>query len=161
MVTRIIILLALAALAFCAFTVRQRASQPFPDPEDTKAPRFFKEGVEGVEPDVPAEFDVAVELRRVGVRDVLYFTITERHGWYADHLYVEFWYEEQDEGGEWHRVGDPLTYLCHNYLDFGATLVENTTPQFIEFKELNEDFGTSENWRAHIRNYNRVLAPKP
>lgn len=159
MAKRIVAVVILAAAGAGVFLFQQKANEPAPVVKVDQSDNLSKPGVEGVEPDVPPEFDVAVELRRVGVRDALYFTITERHGWYADHLYVEFWHRKKDENGEWQRVGDSLTYLCRKYLDFGATLVDDTTPQFHEFPELDEDMGTSENWRARISNYSKVLAP--
>lgn len=161
MVMRIVAAITLASLGLFVFLYQRQANKPADPPESTKAPEFSKEGVEaeGVKPDVPPEFDVQVELRMEGPRQVLDFTITERHGWYADLLRVEFWYVEQKEDGQWRQVGDPLSYQCHHYLDFGATLVEHTTPQAIEFPEL-DDFGTTENWRARISSWDKVLAPK-
>ena len=133
-----------------------------------KRPKFFNPDVEGVDPGVPPELNVDVEMRMVGPRQVLFFTVTEAHGWYVDHIFIEFWYVRIDDDGEEHRVDDPADYMCHNYLDFGATLVEDTTLLRVEFIDLfdqddpeSEGFGTTENWRVRVRKWGKVLAPKP
>lgn len=127
--------------------------------EPKQAP-YFDPKVEGVEPDGSPEFNVVHELRMVGQRNVMFFTVTESHGWYADHIYVQFWYEEEDENGERHRVGDPVTILMKGYIKFGQTLEDNTTLLDYEFPEL-DGFGTTENWQARVTQHGQVLAPKP
>ena len=162
MAKRIAAVVILAASAVMVLQYRKGRDVRPPGPEGTKAAQHSKEGIEkeGIEPGGPPEFDVQVELGRAGPRQVLYLTITERHGWYADHVYVSFWYREQDEQGQWRRVGDEVWFLCRRYLDFGATLVEETTLLDFDFPDL-DDYGTTENWQARVRGWGRVLSPKP
>ncbi|NOT01934.1 MAG: hypothetical protein HOP29_15070 [Phycisphaerales bacterium] len=121
-----------------------------------QTPEFFKKDVQGVEPPSQAEFNVDVELRMMGERPSLTFTVTEKHGWYADHLYVDFW--NVNQAGD--IQGESVRYMCHKYLDFGGTLVENTTPMVIEFPHLTGGFGTSADWRAVVGDSGKILAPK-
>jgi len=127
--------------------------------KDKPAP-YFNPNVEGVEPDGAPEFNVVHELRMVGQQTRMFFTVTEAHGWYADHVYVEFWYEEEDENGERRRVGDPVRLMMKGYVDFGKTLEDNTTLLDYEFPEL-DGFGTTENWQARVNQYGKVLSPLP
>ena len=129
----------------------QTESQPAP---------YFDPNVQGVEPDGAAEFNVVHELHMVGERNVMSFAVTEIHGWYADHIYVDFWYEKEDRNGERQRVGDPITFLMKGYIDFGKTLEDNTTLLNYEFPEL-DGFGTTENWQAIVSQSGKVLAPTP
>lgn len=124
-----------------------------------KHPPFYNPDVEGDKPDEDPELDVTCELTYEGPRAVLNFTVTERHGWYVDHIYVEFWYVEEDENGELRQIGDPVQHLCKKYLDFDDTLRDNTTLLDVEFEEL-DGFGTTENWRVRVADYNVYLAPK-
>lgn len=160
MAGRIIAVLILAGLGFCVYSTKQQANIPMPGPEKDKPRGYENADAVGVKPEGEPEFHVDVELRLIGPRNVLEFTITEAHGWYADFVYVEFWYGEKDEDGEWNQVGDPVVYMCHHFLDYGATLVENTTLMDIEFPELDGEFGTTENWQARVNDWRRVLAPE-
>lgn len=128
------------------------------EPRVNQTPGFLKPGVEseGVPPPAPPEFSVDVELRMLGERPSLIFTISEKHGWYADHLYVDFW--NVNEAGE--MQGESIRYMCRSYLDFGQTLVESTTPMVIEFPHLTDGFGASSDWRAVIADYKTILARK-
>ena len=164
MVKGILALLVIGGLGFFAYTMNQEPAEieaDLPDPTgNTKPPEYEKQDVAGVEPDGEPDFNVDAELTFDGLRPVLTFSITEKHGWYADYVYIDFWYVQEDENGELQQLGDPVRYMCHHYLDFGATLVENTTPMHIEFPEIPEDLGKSENWKASVGDYGRVLAPE-
>lgn len=161
MAMRVVAIVLVLGLGGFVWYTSNRANTPAGVNTADQSDRFnlAAQGVEGVEPEAPPVFNVDVELRREGNQRNLYFTVSEQHGWAADHLYVEFWYEEQDEDGEWYQVGDPVRYLCHDYLGFSQVLREHTTLLDVEFREL-DDFGTSENWRARIAEYGTVLAPK-
>lgn len=115
--------------------------------------------VVGMEPDGFPKFDVDRELRMVGDQHVMHIAITERHGWYADWIYVRLRYEEVDENGKRRIVGTPIDYLMKGYVDFGKTLEDNTTLLDFEFGEL-EELGTTENWHVKVVQWGTVLAPK-
>ena len=131
-------------------------------PLDTteKTPPYFDPDVEGVEPDEAPQIDITWELTHEGPRSVLNFTVTERQGWYVDHVYLEFWCVAQDEDGEWREMSDPVVHLCKGYIDFNGTLTDNTTLLDIEFPDLDE-YNTTEHWRVRLHEFNKVLAPKP
>lgn len=116
--------------------------------------------VVGVRPDGAPKFHVDHELRMVGDRTVMFITITEAHGWYADYIYVRLRYEEEDENGKRRMVGNAITHLMRGYIDFGKTLEDDTTLLKHEFGEL-EGFGTTENWNVKVAQWDKVLAPKP
>jgi len=164
---RVIVVLVLIVLGAVVWQ-KQEAAKTYDDlqkkaenpPEDSnQKPGYFDPNVKGVTPDAPPDINVDVELSKEGPRSVLTFTITEKHGWYVDYIYVEFWYVEIGEDGTEKQVGDSIKYLCHHYLGFGETLVEKTTLLDIEFPEL-DDFGTTENWRATVQKWGKVLAPE-
>jgi len=167
MTVRVIVLLVLIALGAVVWQ-KQQSAQTYdnvkervenPIERTDQRPGFFNPDAKGVKPDIAPELNVDVELTKEGPRHVLNFTITEKHGWYVDHVYVDFWYVKIGKNGHEKQVGNPVQYLCHHYLDFGATLVENTTLLDVEFPELS-DFGTTENWRVAIRKWGKVLAPE-
>lgn len=130
-----------------------------PPPVDAQAP-YFDPDVEGVEPDGAPEFNVVHDLHMVGKRNVMSFIVTETHGWYADHIYVTFWYEEEDEDGKRQRLGDPIEFLMKGYIDFGKTLEDETTLLSYEFPEL-DGFGTTDDWQVIVSQSGQVFAPKP
>ncbi len=169
MALRIVALVLILGLAAFVFTKQQAAdagsemvdgvSVPkMSPPTHSEAPGFIKQGVasEGVRPEGEPEFDVSVELEMKGEQPNLYFTITERHGWYAGTVTVEFWHVAPAEDGGLVEGESRLSHLCHNYLDFNATLVCQTVPNPHEFPELDEDWGTSENWQARILGHGEI-----
>ena len=158
MAVRIIAIVIVVALGIFVVYQQLSVNKPTRGLEDDKEVPFTAQR-EGVEPPTRPEFDVGIELVREGPKQLIQFTVTERHGWFADTIYVEYWYEEPDEDGQWHRVGNSIEFLCRKYLDFGSTLVDRTVLYDVEFPEL-ESFGTVENWRARVTRYGTVLAPK-
>lgn len=166
MTVRIVAVVIVLGLAIFVYT--QRKSVEAQDANDNtpvtekfdQEPKFLDPTIQGVEPATAPKINVGLELRHEGLRNVLYFTVTEEHGWYVDHVYIEFWYVQTDENGEERKLGDPVVYLCHNFLGYGKTLVEGTTLLDVEFPELEGNYGTTENWRARIQKTGKVLAPK-
>ncbi len=169
MAARIVAILIVIGLGGFVWWTNYKVSNPPAPPNVNQAPKYVDPDAasKGVEPDSPPEHNVDVELRFEGEKAFIDFTISEAHGWYTDHMYIDFWYVRQDDNGDWHQVGDPVRYMCHNYLKFGETLVEYTTLYDLEFPELDVDdggrvdWGTAENWRARVGEYGQVLAPKP
>ncbi len=160
MAARIVAIVLVAGLGIFVWVTKHEADNPVFVPPVNQKDKFYDPNVEGLEPDTDPDFHVGVELRWDNQKAILDFTISESHGWYADYLYIDFWYVEEDENGELRQIGDPVTYMCHNYLPFGETLVEYTTLLDIEFDQI-DDFGTTENWRARVGTWDKVLAPKP
>ncbi len=162
MIVRVVAVVIIVALGGFVFYKHQATKDTsvtqLEGPKDTP---FEKPGVEaeGVEPPAPPDFDIAIDLVDKGPQKLIQFTVTERHGWYADTIEIHYWYVEQGEDGEWRQVGDTARFLCRSYLDFGGTLVDSTVLYELEFPQL-EDFGTPENWRARVHGHGKVLAPK-
>ena len=159
MIARIVAVVLLVALAAFVLMKRQEASVEPEAPQDTVEPEFQKADVEGVVPDITPRFDVEAALHDEGPRKVITFTVTERHGWYADEILIQYWKRERDESGEWKRVTDRAPFLARKYLDFNSTMVDSTTLYVGDFLTV-EDWGTDENWAAIVGKYGRVLAPK-
>lgn len=162
MAKRLVALAVLASLGYVVWAVRQGAdagdavlqepvvrANPCEDPD-----------VVGVKPDGAPKFHVDRELRMVGERQVMFLTITESHGWYADYVYVRLRFEETDENGKRRMVGNAISYLMKGYIDFGKTLEDHTTLLPFEFGEELEDLGTTEDWHVKVVQWGKVLAPK-
>jgi len=163
-----ILLALLAAVALYALNQR-RAHEQAPlaadedgwtvrDPKDL--PPWERPLPEGsVDPPVHEEFDVQVEFRHEGPRNVVYFFITERHGFLADGVYVDFWHQHQDpDTGEWVQDSPPISFLCRQRLEFGGSLTDNTTLTELELEEIHTDLGASENWAARVPGCRRIKA---
>ncbi len=162
MVKRIIVVAVLVAFGCVVWAAKQGA-----DAIDVIVPKTVNQdipcedpNVVGVEPDGAPEFRVDRELRMVGAQNVMFLTVTESHGWYADYVYVRLRYEEEDADGRRRMVGTPINYLMKGYLDFGKTLEDRTTLLYYEFGDLKE-LGTTENWHVKVVKWRKVLAPKP
>ena len=162
MAKRLVALAVLAILGYVVWSTKQSVNTEGENPAmiTPVQPPYEKADVVGVEPDGNPEFQVDHELRMVGERNVMFITITESHGWYADHVYVRLRYEEENENGKRRMVGSAITYLMKGYVDFGKTLEDNTTLLSHEFGEL-EGFGTTENWNVKVAQWGKVLAPTP
>jgi hypothetical protein len=159
---RVVAVLVVLGLGGYVYMTSQKVNNPETAPVVDQGDKFIDPNITCCEPDSPPKFNVDLELTYEGKNDdkaVLHFFITEEHGWYADHIYVQFWHVQQEDG-EWFQVGEPIRYFCHKFLPFGETLEERTTPHGWEFPDL-EDWGTSENWRARVVEWNNVYMPEP
>jgi hypothetical protein len=173
MALRVVALILIACLGGYVYTVNQEAKESTITEDGSEGPvgvllnhdqepKYEKKGVdaEGVKPDQDPAFDVSVELVMKGEQPNLYFTVTEQHGWYAGTVQIMFWRVIQGEDGNWTRDGQSIQHLCHNFLDFNATLVCKTVPLPHEFPEINEDWGTSENWNARVVSWGGLFRKK-
>ncbi|MEE9295211.1 MAG: hypothetical protein V3W34_09670 [Phycisphaerae bacterium] len=160
MAMRVVALAILAALGAFVWYTQHRVEHPDLPKEVDQSPKYYDPEVEGVEPDAPPDIHVDVDVERQGEKAKIIFTVSETHGWYVDHIFIDFWYVEKDENGELKQIGRPLRFLLHQYLPFGGTITDYTTPQSHEFPEI-DDFGTTENWQARAVSWGKVLAPEP
>jgi len=158
MAIRVISILIVASLGLYVYTTHRQAEQPPPEIQHDQPPKFFNPEVKGVVPEIPPEFDVVVRMVPRGEQTRLEFTVTERHGWYVDNVYIEFWHVEKDEHGKWQQVGDSVRWLCRGYLDFNSVLTDSTVLTAQEWPDL-DDYGETENWRARVVQYSNVYAP--
>ncbi len=129
-------------------------------PVDTREVFVFPEDFEGVEVEDQPEFDVACEVRYENEKAFITFTVTERHGWAVEEITVEYWHVKTDENGVEKQIGDPAVFFVRGgYLDFDSTLTDFTTLYYLEFEELDEEFGTSDNWRARVKSHGDIMKP--
>jgi len=109
--------------------------------------------------DQDPEFDVGVDLRQEGPRHVLEFTVTEKHGWAVNCVYVEFWNQEWDEETQVYAPNDyRITHLCKFPLGFNETLVDSTTLIGTDLPE-GVEIGTRDNWGARVVQWGRAFSP--
>lgn len=127
---------------------------PWPQPESPT--------IDGLATEETPEFDVEVATRVRGAQKRLEFTITERHGWAVEMVYVRARYGEIDpDTGEF--VSDmqyPVEMLCRGFLDFGRPLVAETTLTNVELGQTDGQLGGPENWEAVIYDWKNVYKPK-
>jgi hypothetical protein len=165
----LMILVILAAAGGAAwFAVSQKgASEPKVQGGDTtQGVAYINPNLknEGVPPTGEPEWDVQVQLNRVGAGQQHRFTfkVTEKHGWAANGIYIAFWHRTKDPNtGEWVKDSRETSVLLSNdYLHFNKPLEFSTTVAKHELIEL-KDFGTTENWEAKVTNFSDLTAPKP
>lgn len=113
-------------------------------------------------PDRRPKFNVVCERVMTTAQNTLAFHITEQHGFAADGVRIRFWYQELDEDtGEWVPKGSKVDHVARKRLEFNGTLVEQTALLDIEYQELKIDLAatTSENWKAEVVQWARVMEP--
>ena len=115
----------------------------------------------GEEPSEPAEFSTRVWTDPTDGKNRIYYDITEAHGYYADTFDLEFWYKNSDEitGPE----NSPLVIPVHlnNYLKANDTLRGHIEVVWAELQQVGGDFGTDENWDAHVVGHHRARLETP
>jgi hypothetical protein len=128
-----------------------------------KKEAFVLDDSRGIPTDEQPEFNVVVDAKKVGNRNVLEFTVTETHGWAVGHVYVEASHRTlNEESGEWEQTqGHTVQLLCKGIVDFGKPLVDNTTLTDYDLDRLpDREMGTSENWEGRVYKWGKVLKPK-
>jgi len=108
------------------------------------------------------KFHVVCERIMDKPQDILQFEITEEHAWAADGIRINFWYRFKDpDSGEWIEDTHRVAHVARERLDFNQTLIEFTTLLPIEYRHLGLDPGetTTENWRAEVVEWARVMEP--
>lgn len=115
--------------------------------------------VPGVEPPVPPEFDVTVEVDTTEDRNKLIYRITEKHGFFVDLPTLSLYFKptggtEADEVFAFQR-------LIVDYIPTNDTL---TSVDFVVPAELDEfggSIGDATNWRAEVTDFGRVRTEDP
>ena len=149
----IVLVVTLAALVVFLLVRKDVDTRP-PIPENlpTTLPTFG-EDIGGVPADGPGDFHVDVVAKKVGLRNVLEFTVTESQGWGAKGVYIRFWHLVQnEETGEWEQDSgmSPVTFLPKDPLRFGEPLVYETTLTGLELSRIGGELGESEEWAAEV-----------
>jgi hypothetical protein len=161
-VALIIVLILVGAAGLFAIRTQTTAERLDVAPASTTEPRPDPNVLDpsiGVEPTDPPVFAVEADFAMVGDKPLLTFSVTERHGWAADAITVEYWHIVRDDEGAWYQLDDPQRFFCRGVLPLGGVLTDSTPVHYTEFTQL-DDYGTSENWRARVQQWGKVLAPR-
>lgn len=166
---RLVILIVLAGVLAVAFAMR--TSAPPPDTEEMLTDDLTPEELEdirrkqtliaelppppGEEPEIPPEFDVAVEVDPNPNKHRLYFYVTERHGYYVEGLTIQAWFNP--DGAE---VGPErsvtFSHYVNDYLEANGTLVTCMDIAAAELDNIGGDMLTTEYWGAWVIRYGRA-----
>jgi hypothetical protein len=138
--------------------------QPPPEPPPISLPPYIDDqlAAKGVPAPGEPEFTVEIKLERAAARNIFHITVTEKHGWAANGVYVDLGHRGlQTREGKGMVADRRLHILCASGpLRFGQPLQHSITVASHEFPEL-EDFGTSENWYGVVSGYSELTAPSP
>ena len=155
----VVIILLLAVYALFIQNRDPEGAQPtnLDQPPKPAAPK-----IDGVETTETPEFDVTVEVVRVGAQQRLKFTMAETHGWAVVGVYVHAHYGAVNaETGQFETTMQrPAEMLCKGNIDFGKPLVEETTLTDAELAQIGGDAGTNENWQGAVYKWTKVYKPK-
>ena len=114
----------------------------------------------GTEPTDPADLSVRAEVDRSQGKNRLYFTISERHGYYVEQFRVHAWYKgEGVTGPENSRLVVP--FFFDRFLKADETLRVCGEAVPAELSHVDGDIGTTANWDAEIVTHGRVRAANP
>jgi hypothetical protein len=113
------------------------------------------------------EVEVAVVPREKNpsVHD-LEFTVTEKHGWYVENIYVDLFHRVVNEdSGEWERDDSKVDvpykgFLINEVLPFNGIARGRTQPLLGVEWNLNS-IGTSDEWEAVVFHHGLVVKPGP
>ncbi|MCP4246135.1 MAG: hypothetical protein GY778_03715 [bacterium] len=159
----ILLIIAVGLLAWVVFFQPDDASVPVVKVEQDRGPApFDREPEGGVLTDEPPEFDVEVIAKRVRNQQRLEFVITEVHGWAVQRIKVEAEIGDFDpETGDFVPFVDyTVKMLCREIVDFGQTLVCETTLNNAELELIGGDILGSDNWRGRVYSWTNVYHPE-
>lgn len=164
--TTIVLAIVAVALAVYVFTRPKTAPTENSIPvHETQTPYWEEElppTMKLLSPDKSPRFNVLCERVMTTAQNTLAFHITEQHGYAADGVRIRFWYQFQDEDtGEWIEAGNKVDHVARKRLELNGTLVEQTALLDIEYRELGINLAatTSENWKAEVVEWARVMEP--
>jgi hypothetical protein len=114
----------------------------------------------GKEPAEPADLSVLVEVDRSKGKNRLYFTISERHGYYVEQLKVRLWWKK---GGVKEPKDSPLDaeQFFDRYLKANETLRLCMEVVPFELAKVGGDIGRTEDWGSEIAWHGRVRDKNP
>lgn len=165
MPTRLILLVAMAGGLAVYFAVRSApdtvAKVQIRGKDKVDPPPIWQRPLEGEEPPDRCEFDVTVEVDTTTGQNLLYFNITEVHGYYAESLKLRFWYSEQ---GKYPNEEDsPLSrgYYFDRYVPANGVLRTCFALVNAELAHIGGSIGSTGDWSASIEDYNRARVDNP
>jgi hypothetical protein len=119
-----------------------------------------EQDIGGEEPEVEPEFDLKVEVDTSSGKNRLYFTISEKHGYYVDEFQlVAYWVEEGVTGPE----DSPLSVPIHLNLYKKANETLRTCVEIVpaELANIGGDIGTTKDWEVMLAAYGRAREENP
>ena len=152
-----------AYFAFFQKDANATANIPLQSNDTTKNLAYIDPTIpsQGVPAQGEPEWEVSVELEKLGTQNKFRFKIREKHGWAANGVYLALWHRSKDPAtGEWVKDSRETKLLVSSApLRFGQVLEYSTTLAVYEVPEI-KDFGASENWAASVVTYSDLTAPK-
>ena len=114
----------------------------------------------GKEPAEPADLSVQVEVDRSKGKNRLYFTISERHGYYVEQFRIGFWWKK---GGVKEPKNSPLDaeQFFDRYLKANETLRLCMEVVPAELSKVGGDIGTNDDWGTEAAWHGRVRDKNP
>lgn len=119
-----------------------------------------KRPLEGEEPSEPAEFDVRVEVDPTGLKNRLFFYITEKHGYYVEEIELTLWHVAEP-GLEFEDTDLRVPHFINDFIRANATFVGCVDVVPAELVRVGGDIGTDENWAAHVESWGRARLEDP
>lgn len=114
----------------------------------------------GKKPKEEPVFDVRVEVDPSGKKNRLYFSISEKHGYYVETFTIRAWYVRPGVTGP-ENSPLPLESYKDIYLRANETLRTCLEVVPAELGHVNGNIGTSANWEAEIALYGRAREKNP
>jgi hypothetical protein len=114
----------------------------------------------GKEPAEPVELAVQTEVDRSKGKNRLYFTVSERHGYYVEQFRIRFWWKR---GGvkNWENAPLVVEQLFDRYLKANETLRLCMEVVPAELVRVGGDIGATGDWDAEVSWHGRVRAANP
>jgi hypothetical protein len=156
----ILIVLMLGAAAFIGYRVMNTPRQaPVDDGLIQNQDQQAYTIPDGVPPEGDPEFECSIEITREGNQNIMYMSVREIHGWWAENLYVNFWHRSQDpDTGEWERDTRVISHLLRQPVPFNDTYTDRVV--IVDTDHEGVEVGTSENWECEVERWDRALAPR-
>ncbi len=166
MSARLLILIASAAGLALYFALREQPTEGVVQQQLNVGERKYEQLIwtrelPGEEPAEEAEFDVTVRVDTSSGKNRLYFSISERHGYYVEAPTVRFWYSAKGRHPEPEDAPVTRSYYLDRYIPANGTLdfcFELVKP---EIAHAGGDIGETGDWSARIDKYARARLKNP
>ena len=113
-----------------------------------------------VRPKAPEDFAVTIEVDPSGKKNRLYFTISERHGYYIETMRIIAW---RTKGGTTDPEDSPLVVpvYVNDYIKANETLRWCAEVVPAELARVGGDLGTTADWAARVEYFHRAREKHP
>jgi len=127
---------------------------------DLRRKTLWERPLPGREPAADPELDIQVEVDRSRGKNRLYFTISEKHGYYVETFDISVWFKKPGEKID-EDSRPTATMHVENFLKANDTLRVCMEVVPAELDKVGGDIGATQNWEARITNYGRVREKNP